>query len=348
MSVLTYNADGNSAEDWSTNAPPVQALGRQMSYLQPDVVTFQEIPYTNTWQMADFVRAFLTGYSLATNSCTDGYIRSVILSRFPIVRSQSWLCHASLADFGYAGTMTRDLFEAEIAVPGFDQPVHVFTTHLKAGQDGTSSARRAAEANAISNFLVTVFLPVSGAAPYLLTGDLNEDIFRPPASNPQTLQRLVNLATGLRLTSPTNPLTASELTYSIRSGLTKRYDYILPGELLFSNVAGSQVFRTDVLAGPPAPLQSNDDATTSDHLPVLVVFRNPYDTPFRLLSLSVSNQLVTLHWASAAGDRYGVEGSSDLRGWTPLATHLPAAGTHGEWTTNLPGDLRFFRAYREP
>ncbi len=255
LTVLTYNTDGNSVADWSTNAPQVQAIGRQMGFLQPDIVTFQEIGHTNTWQMAHFVRAFLPGYFLATNSCTDGYIQSVILSRYPIARSQSWLCHANLAGFGYAGTFTRDLFEAEITVPGFVQPVHVFTTHLKSGQDTADSTRRAAEASAISNFLVTVFLPAKGERPYLLTGDLNEDIARPPSSNPQSLQRLTSAPTGLRLTTPTNPITRSELTWSTQSGFVKRYDYILPGGLLWSNLVSSQVFRSDVLVNPP-PLQA--------------------------------------------------------------------------------------------
>ena len=41
---------------------------------------------------------------------------------------------------------------------------------------------------------------------------------------------------GLQLATPVNPYTASELTISIRDGLTRRYDYILPCATLFSNV----------------------------------------------------------------------------------------------------------------
>ena len=37
----------------------VQAIGRQVAYLQPDVITFNEIPRSNTWQMANFVVAYL-------------------------------------------------------------------------------------------------------------------------------------------------------------------------------------------------------------------------------------------------------------------------------------------------
>ncbi len=100
FSVLTYNVSGNGATNWSTNSPQVRAIGRQLNYLQPDVITFNEIPHPLTWEMVNFVSAFLPGYHLATNSGTDGYIRSVIASRYPILWSGSWLDGVSLIDFG--------------------------------------------------------------------------------------------------------------------------------------------------------------------------------------------------------------------------------------------------------
>jgi hypothetical protein len=78
LSLLTYNVAGNGVADWSTNSPQVQAIGRQMAFLRPDVITFNEISFTNTWQMPSFVAALLPGYFLATNSGTDGFIRSVV------------------------------------------------------------------------------------------------------------------------------------------------------------------------------------------------------------------------------------------------------------------------------
>ena len=72
LSLLHYNVAGNGTTDWSTNSLQVQAIGRQMLYWQPEIVTFNEIPRTNTWQMSRFVTAFLPGYFLATNSGTDG------------------------------------------------------------------------------------------------------------------------------------------------------------------------------------------------------------------------------------------------------------------------------------
>jgi endonuclease/exonuclease/phosphatase family metal-dependent hydrolase len=353
FSYLTYNAHGNGLTNWSTNMWHVQAIGRQMQYLNPDIITFNEIPVTNncTAQMADFVTAFRPGYYLVTNSTDDGFIRSVILSRYPILSSTSWLHGSDLTPYGYTNSgFTRDLFEAQISVPGFSQPLHVFTVHFKSAQDADSSAKRAAEAGAVSNFFATVYLATNGLQPYVLSGDMNEDILRPPVSNPQSIQRLIGAPTGLQLATPLNALTGSERTWSIQDagGLTVRYDYILPCALLFSNIVSSQVFRTDLLYPVPPNLYSNDNIIASDHLPVFMVFGNPFNTPFRLLYLGRTNQIVSLQWESASNRSYNVEVSSNLTAWTPLATTLVATGANFTFTTNVPGNAKFFRVYRVP
>jgi len=358
FSLLTYNVHGNGLTNWSTNMWHVQAIGRQMQYLDPDIIAFQEIPVTNncTAQMADFVTAFRPGYYLVTNSLDDGYIHSVILSRYPIIASRSWLHGTDLVPFGYTNAspapyFTRDLFEAEISVPGFPQPLHVFTVHLKAGQDAYSAAKRAAEAGAVSNFFATAYPSAHGQEPYILSGDLNEDILQPPVGNPQSLQRLAGVPTGLQLATPVNPFTDSELTWSIQdanNGPTVRYDYILPCAALFSNIVSSQVFRTDLLNPPPANLYSNDDQIASDHLPVFMVFANPYNVPFRLLSVGMTNQSVSLTWETQSNRAYNIEVSSNLVTWTPLATNLVATGVDCTFQTNMAGASRFFRVYRAP
>jgi endonuclease/exonuclease/phosphatase family metal-dependent hydrolase len=354
LSVMDYNTHGNGDPNWTTNATQVKAIGRLVMHLDPDIITFQEIPTTNNGlaQMTNFVTAFRPGFHLATNSGTDTYIHTVILSRWPITRSQSWLDGADLDPFGYTNAnFTRDLFEAEISVPGFDQPLHVFTTHLKSGTSASAdAARRAAEASAISNFFVTVFLPTDGTHPYLLTGDLNEDIAVPATGSQQPIQRLANAATGLHLTTPVNPFTGSELTFSIQStnGLTRRYDYVMPCGLLYSNFAGAQIFRSDLLTNPPAPLLTNDTVVASDHLPVLMSFANPYGTPFRLLSVEVAGGALTLRWESVSNRVYGVEASADLASWAILASNLTATGTNSTFTTNAGSSRQFFRVYRLP
>jgi endonuclease/exonuclease/phosphatase family metal-dependent hydrolase len=354
FSYLTYNANGNGQTNWSTNMWHVRAIGRQVQHLNPDIITFNEIPVTNncTAQMADFVTAFCPGYYLVTNSADDGFIRSAILSRFPIITSTSRLHDVYLGPYGYTNAspspyFSRDLFEAQISVPGFPQPLHVFTVHLKSGQTGPESLKRAAEAAAVSNFFATVYPAANGQQPYVLSGDLNEDILRPPDSNPQSIQCLVSAPTGLQLATAVNPFTDSELTISIRDGLTRRYDYILPCATLFSNIVSSQVFRTDLLDPLPPNLYS-DDENASDHLPVFMVFGNPFNTPFRLLSIGVTNQIVSLTWESTSNRQYHVEVSSNLAAWTPLVTNLTATGADFTFATNVPGDVKFFRIRRAP
>lgn len=348
FTLLTYNVSGNGTTDWSTNAPQVQALGRQMIFLQPDIITFNEVPFTNTWQMTNFVAAYLPGYAQARFSGTDGFLRSVILSRFPIVREQKWLDGAPLDAFGYAGRFTRDLFEAEVRLPGLARPLHVFTTHLKSGADAESAARRAAEAGAISNWLVTVFLPACADRPYVLTGDLNEDVRRPPSTSRQPVQRLANAATGLHLTTPVNPLTGDERTISTRAGLTARFDYILPCAALFTNIVRSQVFRASLLAPRPAPLLEGDERTASDHLPVLMEFGGPFEGSLRVRVHRLDGDWLELAWPAWPRTRYEVQRSSDLVKWEPEAGDLVAADQALTWRVPAAAPWRFLRVVWRP
>lgn len=365
IKILTYNVAGNNsgtltnAVDWSTNAPQVQAIGRELMYWQPDIITFNEIPATNgVTQMPDWMRAFLPGFFLATNSTGDGYIQNVIASRFPITSSASHLAFSSLAAFGYSGSsFTRDLFEAQIAVPNWPLPLHVFVAHLKATGATTpqdDANKRAAMASAISNYFATVYLAGTNAAhPYVLDGDMNEDAFFPDTDyvSGQPIQRLTSPPTGLRMTIPVNPFTGADLTESIQGALDTRFDYILPCGLLFSNIAGGEVFRTDLLTNLPPNLFSNDDKIASDHLPVLMVFNNPFDTPFKLLSIARSNQAVTLNWESQNNRNFRVESSTDLISWTALATNLLATTTNSPFiftTDSIAGPVGFFRIFRAP
>jgi endonuclease/exonuclease/phosphatase family metal-dependent hydrolase len=350
LTYLTYNMKGNGAATWSTNSAQVQAIGHEVMYLNPDIITFNEVPNTFTYEMTNFITAFLPGYYLVTNSATDGFIRSAIASRFPILSSKSYLHSADLNPYGYTNSdFTRDLFTARIAVPAFPQPLHVFVVHLKSGQDTDSSNKRSAETRAVSNFFVNVFLPTNAVQPYVLSGDMNEDVDNPPSSNPQSIQHLINPQTGLYLTTPLNPFTGTNLTFSIQAtgGLTKRYDYIMPCSLLLSNISGSQVFRTDLLSNSPPPLLTTDDKTASDHLPVFMTFSNPFDKPFRLTSLQRTGSAISLQWQSIQGQPYRIDASSNLVSWFPFASNLTATGsTFSFVTNNLNQSLQFFRVVR--
>jgi endonuclease/exonuclease/phosphatase family metal-dependent hydrolase len=346
FSLLTYNVAGNGTTNWSTNTAQVQAIGRILKHLNPDVIAFNEIPRTNIWEMANWVKAFTPGYYLATNSAGDGFINNCIASRFPITRSKSWLHGSDLGPFGFTNSdFTRDLFEAEIDVSGFAQHVHVFVAHLKAFTDTNSCLKRAAEASAVSNFFTTNFVASSGHA-YVLCGDMNEDVARPPDASGQPIARLANTATGLQLITPTNPISGREFTYSSTSP-SERIDYIFPSASLLTNLLNSQVFRTTVLSPMPPDLQKSDDKTASDHLPVLAVFNGP-DAVLKLASVSRSNQTVRLSWNTTPQRQYAIEASSNFVAWTPLVTNLLATTTNLSWSSNLAAPVRFFRVYRVP
>jgi endonuclease/exonuclease/phosphatase family metal-dependent hydrolase len=346
FSLMTYNVAGNGTTNWSTNTAQAQAIGRQLLFLQPDVIAFNEIPRTNLWQMANWVKAFMPGFHLATNSAGDGFINNCIASRFPITRSKSWLHSSNLDPYGYTNSnFTRDLFEAEIDVPGFAQHVHVFVAHLKAYSDAESAAKRAAEASAISNFFATNMVVNYRGRAYALCGDMNEDVASPPSSTGHPFARLVNTATDLRMITPTNLVTGSSDTYS-SSSPDERIDYILPNGLLATNLASAQVFRTSVLSPLPSALQRFDDRTASDHLPVIAFF-NGTEAPMRLTSI-FSNQTVRVSWNAATQRVYAVEGSTNLTVWKPLVTNLLASSTNLSWTSSVSSPLQVFRVYRVP
>lgn len=355
ITLLTYNVHGNGVADWSTNTTWAQAIGRELKYLKPDIIAFNEIPTNGVPEMANWVKAFLPHYYLATNSITDGYIQSCIASRFPILNSSSHLHASSLSAYGYDGDgFTRDLFEAQIGVLNWPLPLHVFVAHLKATSSDTAqddADKRAAEASAISNYMTTVFLAGPNKFhPYILVGDMNEDVFFPDNSyaSGHPIQRLTGPPTGLKLTTPVNPVTHADLTESIQTRLDMRFDYLLPCGLLFSNIAGSEIFRTDLLNPLPPDLNSNDDKIASDHLPVLMVFNNLFNAPFRLLSIGMTNQVISLQWESASNRQYSVESSPDLNHWTSLATNLLADGTNFTFSANAADEMKFYRVYRAP
>ena len=342
ISYLHYNVKGNGATNWSTNSPQVQAIGRELTYLNPDIIAFNEIPHNYLWEMTNWVKAFLSGYNLATNSGTDNFINSVIASRFPIVRSQKWLDGAQLEPWGYTNAnFTRDLFEAEIAVPGFAQHLHVFTSHLKSSISGytDAAAKRAAEAAAITNFFATNLFALYPLHPYILSGDMNEDNI-----NTLAIQELVSPPTGLQLTNPKNPVTGSiDTDPTTSANPDSRIDYIFPCGLLSSNIASSQVFRTDRLTPVPPNLFSNDCKIASDHLPVMMVFSNPYTRPIRVNTLNYAEPALTAQWNTVLGGIYRVETSTNLISWAALATSLTATNGSYTFTTNITGSPRFFR-----
>jgi endonuclease/exonuclease/phosphatase family metal-dependent hydrolase len=271
FSLMQYNVKGNGAPDWTTNATQVAAIGREIRYLQPDVITFNEIPVAFAYEMTNWAKDFLSGYNVSVSAGHDVAIGNAIATKFA-VSTRSSLHGTSLVPYGYNGTFTRDLFEAIVTVPGFAHPVHFFSAHLKSSASGYADAalKRAAEAAAITNFFTTNLFAVFPNDYYVLSGDMNE-----ADTNTLAIQTLLT-NTGLKMTAPVNPYSGSLNTFSIQSPPpSSRIDYIFPCGALASNILSSQVFRTDLVAPTPTNFNAGDDALASDHLPVLMTFRDP-------------------------------------------------------------------------
>lgn len=196
----------------------------------------------------------------------------------------------------------------------------------------------------ISNFFATVFIPTNGWRPYLLSGDFNEDIALPMSQNLQAIQRLTN-TTGLKLTTPLNPFTLAHFTHSIQGSIDARFDYVMPSGLLSSNIVNCQVFRTDLLPPPlPLNLTSNDTIIASDHLPVVMVFN--YPDPTLRVSLSVSNQTVTLTWPAMIGRKFSILSSTNLATWAVASPNLLSVMPQMTWTTAECDHAKYFRVVR--
>src|SRR5438034_2700301 len=95
---------GNGATNFTTNGPQLQAIGRELQYLNPDVITFNEIQHSSLSSMTNFVLTYLPGYNLRISPNTDGFIQNGIASRFPITFSRSHLYSADLAPYGYTNS----------------------------------------------------------------------------------------------------------------------------------------------------------------------------------------------------------------------------------------------------
>ncbi|NGO39149.1 hypothetical protein G4L39_07025 [Limisphaera ngatamarikiensis] len=342
--AVTWNLSGFGVTNWGVEHPQLMAAARVLRALDPVVVGFEEVPEGRESEMTNWVRSWWPGATVAVGTRTDGALRLAVASRLPVGGVRSWLRRASLSPWGYEGVFTRELLEAEIWVPGCAEPMHLFVVHLKAGGDADSAARRAAEALAISNFFATTWPARSRGRAMMLAGDCNEDLARPRAGEQGAVRILAGSPPGLTVLTPVNPVTRDERTWSIRDSVLRyRFDYLLVGGWLVTNLVESGVFRSDV-AGAGA-VQPEDSRTASDHLPVWAGFANPGAIPRSVLARDTSGTW-RLSWWMAQGVRYRVESSVDLGEW--LLVTEGVAVRPGYWTIAVGGGggPRFFRVLR--
>ncbi len=267
VTIVTFNSRKAMADSGSS---AFHAAGRILRYLNADVYALQETPaaIATISNVVRFRDSYLTNYYLVRSGNNDSFNRQVVFSRYPVrtfgdVVVNTWTNIGDVAT-DYTNKFTRELFYAEIDLPGAD-PLHLYTAHLKAttsdvGDQLLAYARRESEARQIAWYLDARWSNAP-AEQLVLCGDMNTDVKNP--AHGQAVSVLTNSAAELRLTEPpVNPLTSSDGTFS--NG-TIRFDYQLPSPRM-TDVART-IFRTDT-GSPPPGLNPADTPTASDHLPV--------------------------------------------------------------------------------
>lgn len=75
----------------------------------------------------------------------------------------------------------------------------------------------------------------------------------------------------------------------------------------------------------------------------LIVAHRPAVAPLLIQSITVSNQVVTLHWQSAPGQFYQVQSSTNLITWQTHAVNVTSATTAYSWSDTNALSMGFFR-----
>jgi endonuclease/exonuclease/phosphatase family metal-dependent hydrolase len=221
-----------------------------------------------------------------------GADRTAIMADFAMQPGVSWTS-AVLSGDPAAMDITRYILEAEVDVTGTGDWLSVIVNHWKSGATNTDEYRRAIESTRISQVVQNI---EDAAQPYVIVGDVNEDI-RDGALTPSYFTALpeglpASFVTGAGIqarlhgqglfNNPFAPVTTLatmldaqqvDADYATRPASGRRLDYIFAS----ANIAaeGVQVFDCadeNLLLGLPLvgdPLAPEVCLTASDHLPVV-------------------------------------------------------------------------------
>lgn len=299
--VVTYNILQGIAEDPVDRAADGNLLtsmdldgaGPNTS-LMPDIVCMQETKGEVALQA--FRDEFLPGYVTIKGSITDGFISNGFYHRGDFTRLQ----YRQLSTPG-----PRPVLRLILNIPGASTPLVVYNAHFKAGGDDSDKATRQAEANAMANQVSSDFANgidfdnngVVDLFPthYIFVGDLNHDDFQGPIIDALIIGGSNGLPTGLhdcRVETPAGaaaPAVWVGDSWSTRSGLSNRYDYILVSDAIYANFdadhSGSVsqdelnavgfVYNSFDDAGAHASGQADATQAGSDHAPVCMTITLP-------------------------------------------------------------------------
>ncbi len=298
--VLDYNIHRDiGGSDSNVSSQP--ALAKVVNYLQPDVWTINElggnsVAFNRTMAhdyLDTFIRNNLTifgptpqeglNYFIYVGEASDGYIANAIVSKYPILSSQTF------SDAGGGYVSLRGLVMSHIDLPGATD-LGLFTAHLKALNSNSSADRRQAEAE-IDKSNVNAWMAAHPGAGAVLTGDWNESEEPGEATNWSNHKIGDTLSSGaiyhpittMKQTGLTDPYPASIAGKRATIDATNpnaRFDYLLYSSSVLG-LTSSQIFDTKQhTAGQLSALNTmngtnftaGDSASASDHLPVFAVF----------------------------------------------------------------------------
>lgn len=300
--VLDYNIHRDIGGS-DSNVSSQSALAKVVNYLAPDVWTINELGGNNAAfnattahnDLATFVKQDLTifgtspvegvNFFIYVGALTDGYIANAIVSRYPILSSQTY----SDATPGF--NSLRGLTMALIDVPGAID-LGIFTAHLKALNSDANAEKRQGEAD-VDSANVASWMSAHPNAATVLTGDFNEteepgetanwsghQIGNPLPNNgeayhPVTTMRSAHLNAVAAVSIAGNKDTIDS------SSPNARFDYALfdpnHAQVLNSQVFDTKQYSSSQLAAlnsaSGASFVAGDSAFASDHLPVFATFQ---------------------------------------------------------------------------
>ncbi len=205
--IATFNIenfDGDSAQEDAA----VDILLR----VGADVVCLQEINNSPANAFTDLADA--AGYPfryLATGTNTfDGSNHAGIMSKFPFAIAPVTLDATDLSGDGSAKDITRNFVRAEFDIPGAAEDLIIVGNHWKSGTANVDEFRRSVEG---LRTMQTTIPYDSSTIPYLVMGDMNDDI----NDSPDSPSSFNSLPSGL----PGGWTLGSDLSFPIANGVFK-------------------------------------------------------------------------------------------------------------------------------
>ncbi|MBM3985500.1 MAG: endonuclease/exonuclease/phosphatase family protein [Planctomycetes bacterium] len=293
LRVVTWNVLGLQPASSSYDA-----LVDTLLRVDGDVVLLQEITGAGDVAAVPGLAAD-TGYAYSfvgnTSGTLSGGLRTAILSRHPILASESWTA-AELSGDPLANDISRDIIEVLISLPEACAPLALFTVHFKSGSSNTDKFRRQVEQQRLKR-AIDLRQAATPGVQVLVGGDFNEDIDNAPFTDvwsalPSGLPGSYKLGTDITFPVTYAPFGVlageglayvdatqedSTTVYSTISGSGNRLDYIwAPTGMV---VLGDEVYDSadddgldaapagNILRKAGAPLPAGTSATASDHWP---------------------------------------------------------------------------------